>query len=355
MKKRVSAVMAFLFCFMLFVPAANAVECGETYLAIATNNTIVVSNSLDTPDAHEVHPAVYKIEGANYFKLRDVAMLLKDSAKQFAVDYDEASGSVLLTTGKPYTAKGGELSGTAAESASAIVTNNQIYIDGEPVTLKAFKIDGANYFKLRDLGEALDFRVGYDEHTRIVYISGARGYEKENAPVGADGVAFTAKYFRTNGYHSGVSYPIVTVVSDADALARYYEENRARYDLSGGFAEAMKAYLLDQGIPENDILLESESKTTYENLLNSKKIVDIIEGRKYTALVTSNYHVYRALRYCRKIGLQCTGIGSHVAFYYWPSALIREFIAIHAERKHAVLFFAGWIACMISLVVIFLQ
>ena len=120
-------------------------------------------------------------------------------------------------------------------------------------------------------------------------------------------------------------------------------------------AEAMKAYLMEQGIPENDILLENESKTTYENLLNSKKIMDIIEGRKYTALVTSNYHVYRALRYCRKIGLQCNGIGSHVALYYWPSALIREFIAIHAEKKHAVLFFAGWIACMVSLVIVFLR
>ena len=119
-------------------------------------------------------------------------------------------------------------------------------------------------------------------------------------------------------------------------------------------AEAMKSYLLEQGIPENDIILEDASKTTYENLLNSKKIMDIIEGRKYTALVTSNYHVYRALRYCRKIGLVCTGIGSHVAFYYWPSALIREFIAIHAEKKHAVLFLAGWVICMAMLLVTFL-
>lgn len=118
-------------------------------------------------------------------------------------------------------------------------------------------------------------------------------------------------------------------------------------------AEAMKGYLMEQGIPESDIILEDDSKTTYENLLNSKKIVDIIEGRKYTALVTSNYHVYRALRYCRKIGLVCTGIGSHVAFYYWPSALIREFIAIHAEKKHAVLFIAGWIACMLFLLIVF--
>lgn len=108
-------------------------------------------------------------------------------------------------------------------------------------------------------------------------------------------------------------------------------------------AEAMKRYLISQGIPEDDILIEDRSTTTYENLSFSKEIIDSQEGRKYTALVTSNYHVYRALRYCRKIGLECTGIGSHVAFYYWPSALIREFIAVHAEPKHLLIFAGGWL------------
>lgn len=91
-------------------------------------------------------------------------------------------------------------------------------------------------------------------------------------------------------------------------------------------AEAMKKYLIENGIPEDHILAEDQSTTTFENLVNSKKIIDARGGRCYTALVTSNYHVYRALRYCRKVGLQCTGIGSHVAFYYWPSALIREYV-----------------------------
>ena len=107
-------------------------------------------------------------------------------------------------------------------------------------------------------------------------------------------------------------------------------------------AEAMKRYLLEQGIPEDDIILEDRSTTTLENLRFSKEIIDSREGRRYTALVTSNYHVYRALRYCRRVGLKCKGIGSHVAFYFWPSALIREFIAIHTEKKHAILFAAGW-------------
>ena len=89
--------------------------------------------------------------------------------------------------------------------------------------------------------------------------------------------------------------------------------------------------------------------TTYENLVNSKKIIEERGGGDYIALVTSNYHVYRALRHCRKIGLKCTGIGSHVAFYYWPSALIREYVAVHSEFKHLVILILGWLAVIVPL------
>ena len=114
-------------------------------------------------------------------------------------------------------------------------------------------------------------------------------------------------------------------------------------------AEAMQRYLLEKGVPADHIIKEDQSATTFENLKNSKAIIDAQEGSKYTALVSSNYHVYRALRYCRKIGLKCVGIGSHVAFYYWPSALIREFIAVHAETKHLIMLLAGWILLMLPL------
>ena len=120
-------------------------------------------------------------------------------------------------------------------------------------------------------------------------------------------------------------------------------------------AEAMEKYLLDKGIPKENIIKEDQSRTTMENLINSKKIIDEREGRKYTALVTSNYHVYRALRYCRKIGLKCVGIGSPVAWYYWPSALIREYIAVHSEKKRFIILVLGWILWMIPLVLAFIS
>lgn len=181
MKKTLSAVLALALCLALAIPSAAA-QTGRTYAAIATNNTIVVSNSTAAPDAHVVSPAVYKIEGYNYFKLRDAAMLLNGSDRQFAVDYDEGTGSVSITSGRPYAPIGGELTGAAAATADAMVSNNSIIIDGSPVTLTAFKIAGANYFRLRDLGKALDFRVGYDDAMKTVSISGARGYDYGSDP-----------------------------------------------------------------------------------------------------------------------------------------------------------------------------
>jgi len=117
-------------------------------------------------------------------------------------------------------------------------------------------------------------------------------------------------------------------------------------------AEAMSVYMKEHGVPEKDILPEDQSGTTYENLKNSKALIERHSGRKYTALVTSNYHVYRALRYCRQMGFKCTGIGSHVALYYWPSAVIREYLAIHAEKKHLFYFIAGWLLCILPIVAI---
>ena len=97
-------------------------------------------------------------------------------------------------------------------------------------------------------------------------------------------------------------------------------------------AQAMKDYLVKHGIPEDHIVLEDRSATTRENLINSKKIIDAREGGKKTVLVSSNYHIYRCLRLAREAGLKCTGIGARVALYFWPSALIREFIAVFLTK-----------------------
>jgi len=44
--------------------------------------------------------------------------------------------------------------------------------------------------------------------------------------------------------------------------------------------------------------------------------------------------LFRAGIYARLAGLNSQGIGSKTAFYYWPNAMIREYVAIVVlERK----------------------
>ena len=93
-------------------------------------------------------------------------------------------------------------------------------------------------------------------------------------------------------------------------------------------AVAMKKYLLSQGIPDLDIFVEDKSTTTYENMQFSKNIMNNISKNYSCIFVSNNYHVFRASIYARKAGLKANGVGAPTAFYFLPSALIREYIAI---------------------------
>ena len=57
------------------------------------------------------------------------------------------------------------LCGSAAQAASnlaASISNQPIYVDGQRVSMTAYAIGGANYVKLRDVGEAVGFNVYWD-------------------------------------------------------------------------------------------------------------------------------------------------------------------------------------------------
>lgn len=96
-------------------------------------------------------------------------------------------------------------------------------------------------------------------------------------------------------------------------------------------AEAMRRYMIHhRGVPDQAIVLEDKSTTTFENVVFSKRLLDALHtAQPYRcALVTSDYHVFRACEYARTVGLTADGVGSHTRAYYWPTAFIREFIAI---------------------------
>lgn len=110
---------------------------------------------------------------------------------------------------------------------------------------------------------------------------------------------------------------------------------------------AMKAYLVEErGVPADAVIEEDRSTTTMENLRNSKAIMDARSGagQYRAAVVTSDYHVFRTAEYAHKIGLAADGVGSKTARYFWPTAFIREFVAVsNAHRWPFVVIFALWL------------
>jgi thiol-disulfide isomerase/thioredoxin len=121
-----------------------------------------------------VSAQAYNIGGANYFKLRDIACALDGTEAQFNVRYDEQANAVRIATGEPYQKIGGELDKGEDLSSTAVRSAQTVYIDGKKNTeLDAYNIGGANYFKLRDLGNALRFDVDYDESTRTMLVTTA--------------------------------------------------------------------------------------------------------------------------------------------------------------------------------------
>ena len=124
------------------------------------------------------NPTVYKIGDSNYFKIRDVAALLNGTEKQFAVGYDGGKNAVTATTGQGYDKQSGDLAGAATGGGqSADPSNDAIYVDGQKITAEVYKINGSNYFKLRDLGKALNFYVGWSAE-RGMYIETGKPYSE---------------------------------------------------------------------------------------------------------------------------------------------------------------------------------
>lgn len=90
-------------------------------------------------------------------------------------------------------------------------------------------------------------------------------------------------------------------------------------------AEAMRTWLMAQGIPPERVLTEDQSETTRENLENSFEIIrrnggDPSDG---VAIVTSEYHLYRAKLMALALGAKPFGVAAKTG---WIDLRVNYFI-----------------------------
>lgn len=74
-------------------------------------------------------------------------------------------------------------------------------------------------------------------------------------------------------------------------------------------AHVMRDELIRQGVPEEYILVEDQSFNTRQNINHA---VSLLEGREVrrVLIVTSDYHLARAMAIAEDAGLDATGVGS---------------------------------------------
>ena len=82
---------------------------------------------------------------------------------------------------------GGVIFGGVGIASGVIATpltesSQKVTLDGQAVSLEGYNINGNNYFKLRDLGKAMDFGVTWNNDSRTVEIDSSTGYVEEQKP-----------------------------------------------------------------------------------------------------------------------------------------------------------------------------
>ena len=118
----------------------------------------------------------YNIRGNNYFKLRDIANLLKGTEAEFDVIWNESKQAIELLSNTPYSTNEA-LTSEVLKNPVARASYVPIYKDGATVLLGAYNIADNNYFKLRDVASAIDFGVDWNAQESIIEINTKKSYE----------------------------------------------------------------------------------------------------------------------------------------------------------------------------------
>lgn len=132
--------------------------------------------------------------------------------------------------------------------------------------------------------------------------------------------------------------PSQTLTARLDKAVLYHAKNPdAWIVVSGGKngsqtvseASAMRAYLIEQGVAEDQILVEDQATTTRENMVFSKSLLDAkLQGDYTVCCITSDFHAYRATGFAKKAGLTATLYCSPQSWYLFPTTYLQEDLGV---------------------------
>lgn len=98
-------------------------------------------------------------------------------------------------------------------------------------------------------------------------------------------------------------------------------------------SQAMRNYLEKKGIASTQIIQESTSTSTYENLRFSEIIMTKIKIFHRAIFVTNSFHVFRAGVIAKKLNTTMSGVSASTSMNYLPFAAFREYLALFMMFK----------------------
>ena len=301
MKNAVNKFTVFILTLLilLFIPAVLFAQ--EVIIATPTTSKILL-------DGKEIVFQAYNIEGNNYFKLRDLAMTLRDTDKGFSINnhLQPLNGSVFMLPSKSdsidsekYQPVGSELQ-TGDGQIKTAVDNSLIHCDvqGDIKYFKIYNIDDYNYFKLREIAYTFDFSVTWDEKYDCIVIDTSNSYKIP--PYTAD---ISVNSMEEIGSVSEYSIPIFInempifsylVKTETPIISEYQGMANTRYSELHNvyvFAEDLTFYGFD-------VVCSDDSNNLYLIKNDSKKF-GMMDGELVNTNITGNdiYSLYRNNKY----------------------------------------------------------
>lgn len=154
-----------LLCLALVMLLSVGVKAEE----VKTVNAVKSSQKVSV-DGKTVEIDAYNIDGSNYFKLRDVAVILSGTEKEFDTGYDEDQKLITIELEKPYSKASDGVSTITKEKAEGVEKEIKFIMDNLEYYAHPVNIDGSNYLKLRDLAKIIGFSLEYDEAKKEILI-----------------------------------------------------------------------------------------------------------------------------------------------------------------------------------------
>ena len=170
-------------------------------------------------------------------------------------------------------------------------------------------------------------KINFQFHNGITGIVGPNGSGKSNV---ADAVRWVLGEQKTKQLRSSKMEDVIFAGTENRKPMGYayvaitFDNADHKLNIDYDEVTVMKNYLLEHGIPEEDIITDNYGISTYDSIYRVK---NVYKSNK-VVIVSQRYHLYRALFLSDNLDLESYGVEANLRYYYgqWYRE-IREILA----------------------------